>query len=156
MSPWKVILATAVIFGTGSVTGALMIKRQDRVQNVTSQTNAAPVRLGNFSAPNWQLQRKEFLHRMDKQLQLTPDQRQHIEKILSDSKERTKPVWEQIAPQLREEMKHVREEIRQELNATQQKKFEQLLKPRSSLKKEITPRRRPQTNSLPSATTNQI
>ena len=162
MSPWKVIMATAVIFGTGSVTGALMIKRQDRVQGAQGYavlpgvTNSAAPGVA-FTPPGWQLQSKEFLRRMDKQLQFSPEQRQHVEKILAESQDRTKPLWEQIAPQLRDELKRVREEIRGELNPEQQKKFVRMMKLRAQAKPEAAPRRRPAaTNVSGSVGTDQL
>ena len=65
---------------------------------------------------------------MDRQLDLTPEQVQHIDKVMHDSLDRTRPLWQQIAPQMRDEMKRVREDIRKELTPEQQKKFAELLK----------------------------
>ena len=133
MSPWKVILATMIIFGCGVVTGGLLVKvriAHPRAIKLESRTpspnrNAAVATPG---APPWQLQRKEFLDKMDRQLELTPDQRQRIDKVMHDSLDRTRPLWQQIAPQMRDEMRRVREDIRNELTPEQQKKFNDLLK----------------------------
>jgi hypothetical protein len=129
VSPWKVILITMVIFGCGVVTGGLLMKAglphfpivelAPRTNNVGSQPPA-------FN----QLQQPAFLRRMDKQLDLTPDEHDKIAKIMNDSQERTKPLWKLIAPGLREEMKRVRGEIRAVLNPKQQKDFDDLLKTR--------------------------
>jgi Spy/CpxP family protein refolding chaperone len=134
VSPWKVILATMIIFGCGVVTGGLVVKvrtahlRTAKVEprNPGSRNAAA---LNTPGAPPWQLQRKEFLDKMDHQLDLTADQRQRIEKVMHDSLDRTRPLWQQIAPQMRDEMRRVREGIRNELTSDQQKKFNDLLKP---------------------------
>ena len=133
MSPWKVILATMIIFGCGVVTGGLVVKvrtahpRTTRVDHQsTANRNASTTAPG---APPWQLQRKEFLDKMDRQLDLTPEQRQKIDKVMHDSLDRTRPLWQQISPQMRDEMRRVREEIRQQLTPEQQKKFNELLKP---------------------------
>ena len=136
MSSWKVIFAVMVIFGCGVVTGSLLIQ-QHRPEPVSTPEHpaAAPK---NPPAPPWQLQRLDFLKRIEKQLDLTPEQREHIDKIMHDSQERTKVVWDQIAPQMRDELNTVREEIRGELNADQQKKFEQLLKARPKKGDEAT------------------
>ena len=67
---------------------------------------------------------------MDKQLNLTDDQRERIDKIFKESQERTKPLWDKVAPQFKEELRHVREQIRGELTPEQQKKFEEALKPK--------------------------
>jgi Spy/CpxP family protein refolding chaperone len=132
VSPWKVILATMIIFGCGVVTGGLVVKvrtahpRAARTeQGVRARAAAAATAPG---APPWQLQRKEFLDKMDHQLELTPEQRQKIEKDMHDSLDRTRPLWQQIAPQMRDEMRRVREDIKNELTPDQQKKFADLLK----------------------------
>lgn len=132
MSPWKVILATMIIFGCGVVTGGLVVRvktahpRAARVDHsVVGAKNASAPAPG---APPWQLQRKDFLDKMDRQLDLTPEQRQNIDRVMHDSLDRTRPLWQQIAPQMRDEMRRVREEIRKELTSEQQKKFNDLLK----------------------------
>ena len=136
MKAWQVILATMVIFGAGVVTGGLFVKHVGHVQNPHPPANAAP---HNAPAP-WHLQRVEFIRRLEKQLDLSPDQRKRVEDIMRESQERTKPLWEGIGPQLREELKNVREQIRAELTPQQQKKFdEELLKSRSFGKLEGSP-----------------
>jgi Spy/CpxP family protein refolding chaperone len=65
---------------------------------------------------------------MQKQLDLTASQRDEVAKIMKASQERNRPLWDQIAPQMREEVKRVREEIRQVLTPAQQKKFDEMLK----------------------------
>jgi Spy/CpxP family protein refolding chaperone len=127
VNPWKVILATMVIFGCGVVTGALLLKTQlppagnpDVPVRATLSTNAPP--------PWGQIQRLEFLRRMEKQLDLTQEQKDQITKIIKDSQERSRPIWEQIAPQMRQELRRTREEIRNVLTAEQQPKFDRLLK----------------------------
>jgi Spy/CpxP family protein refolding chaperone len=67
---------------------------------------------------------------MQKQLELTASQRDEIAKIMKASQERNRPLWDQIAPQMRKEVKRVREEIRQVLTPVQQTKFDEMLKSR--------------------------
>jgi Spy/CpxP family protein refolding chaperone len=129
VSPWKVILATMVIFGCGVVTGALLIKTElppasiaDPVPHLSNSTNQPP--------PFAQIQRLEFLRRMEKQLDLTPSQRDDIAKIMKDSQERSRLLWDKIGPQMREELRKVRGEIRQVLTIDQQKRMDELLKSR--------------------------
>jgi Spy/CpxP family protein refolding chaperone len=124
VSNWKVIFAAVLIFACGLVSGALLTNRHEK-----------PVRVESLSVTNtpppWQIQRVEFLRRIEKHLNLTPQQRERIEKIMHDSQERTKPLWDQISPQLRDELKQLREAIRAELTPEQQKTFEKLIKPRA-------------------------
>ena len=71
MKIWKVIFATLVIFSAGLLAGGLVVKSfQPPVQPVR-QTNAVPER--------WM--QRMLLERMKAELSLSPDQKQHIEKI---------------------------------------------------------------------------
>jgi Spy/CpxP family protein refolding chaperone len=120
-----------VIFGCGVVTGGLLMKTElppasvppELVQHSSTSSNQPP--------PLAQIQRPEFFRRMQKQLDLTDSQRDQIAKIMKASQERNRPLWDKIAPQMREEVKRVREEIRQVLTPDQQKKFDEMLKSRS-------------------------
>jgi Spy/CpxP family protein refolding chaperone len=130
VSPWKVILATMVIFGCGVVTGGLLMKTELPPAAVAQDAAPHPVNSTNQSPALGQFQKPEFLRRMQKQLDLTPSQSEEIAKAMKASQERTRPLWEQITPQLRQEMKKLREEIRQVLTPDQQKKYDELLKAR--------------------------
>jgi len=130
---WKIAFATLVIFGCGLTSGVLLTHRHQSNAVAPSLNSAADP---GPSIPGFQLQRVEFLRRMEKHLELTPEQRDRIEKIMHQSQERSKPLLDQIAAQKREELKTVREEIRAELTSEQKKKFETLLKARPPRKEE--------------------
>ena len=153
MNPWKVILATLIIFGTGVVTGGLLVTH---AYNNTRQNRPAPPAGRVPAVTPWQVRLQNLLHRMDAQLNLTPEQRAQIEQIISDSQERTKAIWKPIAPQMGREMQHVRDEIRDSLTPEQRKKFDDLTRPRP-VRKPDEPDRQPRdkrdssTNSLPAA-----
>jgi Spy/CpxP family protein refolding chaperone len=142
VSPWKVILATMIIFGCGVVTGGLVVKVRTAHPRTarTDGSHTSSVRNATTApgAPPWQLQRKDFLDKMDRQLDLSSDQRQRIDRVMHESLERTRPLWQQIAPQMRDEMRRVREEIRKELTPEQQKKFNDLIKPHPKAKPDGT------------------
>ena len=131
MSPWKVILATLVIFCSGLAVGALIVKRTARTI-ITSQ----PSRVGTTNAPLslWHQQQKEFLRRMDRELSLSPEQQANIGKTLKESQERTKGIREKIAPEMREELKKVREQIQAELTPEQREHFEKAMRSKISRK----------------------
>jgi Spy/CpxP family protein refolding chaperone len=127
VSPWKVILATMVIFACGVITGAMVtrtvaVKTEER----PPAASTAPTRMA--AGPVLQLQRAEFFKRLDKQLDLSPEQHDQIGKILKASQERTQPLWDKIAPQMRDELKQVRVEIRGVLTPEQWKKFGEMMK----------------------------
>ena len=120
MKVWRVILAALVIFAAGVVTGGLTVRLKVRdVPQPAASLGLGPLR-----------QRGELLDRMQHQLYLTPVQREHIEKILRDSHDHMKQLWDSIAPQAQEEHRKVHELIRAELQPEQQKQFEEMLKTR--------------------------
>jgi hypothetical protein len=116
VNPWKFILATVLIYGTGVVTGALVIKLVDRPQ--PAHIKPSPQLTYN------QIQRAEFLSRLQKQLNLTPEQNDHIGQILRDSNQRTKPYWDPVAAKMKDEVRTVTDKIRAELSPDQIAKFE--------------------------------
>ncbi|PWU20920.1 MAG: hypothetical protein C5B50_02905 [Verrucomicrobia bacterium] len=147
MNTWKVILATMLIFGTGVVTGGLLVEhsvclRDHRLQHPTSLHPAQPASPGGS--------RGEFLRRIEGELDLAPDQRERIDQILKESQERTRKF---IAPRIREETQKTREQFREVLTAEQRVRFDELLKqqqrPRDQKK---GPAQRPPPTGIPSGT----
>jgi Spy/CpxP family protein refolding chaperone len=121
-----------VIFGCGVITGAILMKTE--VPTPAAADVVAPLRPSNSTnepPPLGQFQKPEFLRRMQKQLDLTPSQTEEITKAMKASQERNRPLWDQISPQLRQEMKRLREEIRVFLTPEQQRKYDELLKARA-------------------------
>ncbi len=126
MNSWKVILATMVIFGTGVVTGGLLVRNSQRSEFQPPQRTNNPPR--QFQ-PNYAGGvRVEFLRRAERELDLTPDQRERIDKIIAASQERTKKIMEPVTPLMREEIKRTKEEFREALTPEQRRRFDELLK----------------------------
>lgn len=122
-----------VIFGTGVITGGLLVKNTagavaTRPNKGATRTNQPPV---NVTPP--QMMRLEFLLRANKDLNLTPEQHERIEKIIREGQEKSRKLWDGVAPEMRKELQVVHEKIRNELTPEQKRRFEQLLKsaPRS-------------------------
>ena len=137
MNSWKVILATLVIFGAGVVTGGLLVNYAIRsnggVGSAPGVATAANPQQRPFQMPAltpWQLRNRDLVHKMDRELDLTTEQRDHIAKIIADSQERTRALWKPIAPQMNRELQRVHAQIRDELTPDQQKKFDEIMKPR--------------------------
>jgi hypothetical protein len=124
---WKVILATVVIFACGVLTGAMVFKVSRPTAFVPPNPPVLTVNPKNPAPPGWQLQRLQFFKRMQKQLNLAPEQQEQIDKIMRESQERVKPLWDQIGPQMDEELKRVRQEVTEVLNPEQQKKMNELM-----------------------------
>ena len=142
MNAWKIILATLVIFGAGVITGGLLVGysdrawRQPRRPPVTNQRTPAAAQNPGAREPNRLPAplngplRRDFLDRLDAELKLSPEQRDRIEKIISEGQEQARETWLQIEPQVRQEIRRTRERIRAELSAEQQARFEELLRTR--------------------------
>jgi Spy/CpxP family protein refolding chaperone len=141
---WNVILATLVIFTAGIFTGALLVIISERAHahphraqaalvagRTEPSTNAVrePARLAlPFGISAKRGTPKDFLDRLDSELKLTPEQHAQIKKILDDGQQHAAQIWQTIAPQIREEMKSAREQIRELLTPEQRARFEELMK----------------------------
>ena len=72
--------------------------------------------------------RLEFLRRMERDLDLTKEQRERIDKMLKESQEQTRRIMEPVTPALHAELQRTKEEFRKVLTPEQQARFDQLLK----------------------------
>jgi len=142
VNSWKVILATMVIFGTGVVTGGLLV-RFTGVPIAQRQPAGQPRPAPPFSAGGMRL---DFLRRVSKDLNLTPGQRDRINEIFRESQERTKKLMEPVSPQLRDEVRRTRAEFVGVLTPEQRTQFAELAKQQQQRARE---QRAPQTNREP-------
>jgi Spy/CpxP family protein refolding chaperone len=126
--PWKVILAAAVIFACGVLTGLMVAKTNHPALPVPANPPAVAVNPKNPAPPGWQMQRLEFFRKMQRQLDLDPKQQQEINQIVKESQERVKPLWDQIGPQMNAELERVRDEVGKVLTPEQQKKMNELMR----------------------------
>ena len=99
-----------VIFAAGAFTGAVLVR------------HSGPARQGPGGM------RLEFLRRMERDLDLTSEQRERIDKILKESQEQTRKIMEPVSPALHAEMQRTKDEFRQILTSDQQARFDQMLK----------------------------
>jgi Spy/CpxP family protein refolding chaperone len=65
---------------------------------------------------------------LERELALTPEQHEPIDKVLKDGQERVRKLMETVEPRRREEFKKTIEEFRAVLRPEQQKRFDELLK----------------------------
>ena len=121
MSPWKVILATLVIFIAGLVTGAVGVKR------ILKPTG--PGNRGYEPMQPWML-RENFRAELDRRLDLSPEQNARIERAMHEGQERVKEIWSLVGPEMQAELRAVREEIRRELTPDQRRRFDDLMRDR--------------------------
>jgi len=123
---WKVILATMVIFGAGVLTGGLVVEFTLTGYNRAQQHTAPGSRQAEFGSPGGM--RLEFLRRLQPYLDLTPEQRDQIDKLLKQSQERTRKIMEPVSPQLHQELQRAKAEFREALTPEQRARFDELLK----------------------------
>jgi Spy/CpxP family protein refolding chaperone len=117
VSRWKVILAAFIIFIAGATTGGVLVKSFP-----TAQPQKNSPRQGPFNGDH----RRGYLQRLDKELELTSDQHQKIEQILTSSQERMKKLWEPVSPLAKEEYARTRKEISEVLTAEQREKMKNM------------------------------
>lgn len=145
MNSWKVILATMVIFGTGVVTGGLLVRHADHGRDRRPQHATGAVRQAQPNVAG--VMRIEFLRRMERELDLTPAQREPIDKVLQEGQERMKKLMDTVEPRRREEFKKTMDEFRAVLTPEQQKRFDDLVKQQQQRAREqrkaVPPRERP-------------
>jgi hypothetical protein len=132
-----------VIFVCGLITGALLERPAGPRPETTLEAAGAAMTATNpiASAPTYsvvtktnvvwasaQTQRVALLRQLVNRLHLQPEQRTRILDIIKESQERSRGIWEQIAPQMRDELKRTTEDIRSELSPEQQRHFNEMLR----------------------------
>jgi hypothetical protein len=156
VNTWKVILATLVIFGAGVVTGGLLVGYSDRALHSSQPpqplptvqhepTNAPVISTAHDNRPvppPNALFRKDFMDRLNHELDLSPEQHDQIEKIVSEGQDRTRELW-------RVEWIETRQKIRKELAPRQQSRFEELFKSRPHEKLRPNPAHQNQLTNAP-------
>ena len=129
MNNWKVIFATAIIFGAGVITGGLLVNYVQHSQfkpvhpptakahSATTATNPLP-RLAEVVKPRLpEILSKQFLQRLDDDLRLSPDQHEAVQKIILESQNAMRKI-----------VQDARLEIRDAVTAEQRKQFDELMK----------------------------
>lgn len=126
MNDWKVIptivLATVLIFGAGVVTGGILVDyvKQARPRMAAKHPNPAPpvnpIPTNNPIRPP-QILSKDFLQRLEGELQLTKEEHETIQKIISDNQN-----------QMRKVVQDARLEILEALTPQQRVQFDDLMK----------------------------
>lgn len=123
MSPWKVILATMVIFVCGVVTGALVIKTQ-------GGRPSFPAASGRFYSigPPGLAPVDAVVRQLKDRLALTTNQCGQIVRIMQDSQTTNAAIRKNIAPLLQKEVDRAHQAITNCLTSEQQIKYADLLK----------------------------
>jgi Spy/CpxP family protein refolding chaperone len=156
VNSWKIILAVLVIFGAGVMAGSLVVTRHP----LQSSERQNPPPDGREHPSHMELPRppllektlnKKFLQQLNDKLQLTPEQKEKIQTIISEGQEKNHSIWTNVAPQFRSVILEAHHRIRDQLTPEQQKEFEELLKqvrpPRKQGPTNAPPHGMPMTNS---------
>jgi uncharacterized membrane protein len=127
---WKVIFATAVIFGAGVVTGGLLVnyvtyshpkntpRRPAALAAAHPATNQPPRLVDAAKPPRMpEILSRPFLQRLDEDLRLLPDQHEAVQKIINDGQNLMRKV-----------IQDARLEIREVLTPQQRKQFDEMVK----------------------------
>lgn len=128
MNNWKVIptivLATVLIFGAGVVTGGVLVNyvKQGHPRTAAKHPNSPPLNAwgtNNAARPPSppQILSKEFLQRLEGEMQLTKEEHEVIQKIISDNQNLMRKV-----------VQDARLEIREALTPGQRDQFDELMK----------------------------
>ncbi len=120
MNTLKAILAAVAIFAAGLVIGVLSPRLLGKPSPSTAP-GVYPPSLG----PN---QRAEYLRKLENRLNLTADQKEKAERILRESQERVKTLWDSVSPEMRRELETTREKIQALLSPEQKAKFQEMRK----------------------------
>ena len=146
MNSWKIILATVVIFGSGVVTGGLLVNYVERAHPEIRRpsTGPRPDRAGSpdLPLPLPQILNRQFVEQLDADVHLTPEQREKIGKIIADGQVRNRDLWKLVSPQFRLVLQDVRQRIRAVLTPEQRKQFDALMK-------QLSPHRPPAPTNAP-------
>jgi Spy/CpxP family protein refolding chaperone len=73
---------------------------------------------------------REFVALLESQLQLTPEQREQVSKIMSEGQERIRELRRSVDPEIRKEMQKTHEQIQALLTPEQREQFQRLMKQR--------------------------
>lgn len=166
MNAWKIVCATLVIFIAGIITGASLVRfaqggaKPWRSRQPAEMNNPQPGanrpntpdrpensnRKGGpeFGNPDGQQPgplNRQFVMGLDRQLKLTPEQREKIEKLMIEGQERIRQIRSKLEPEMRKEMQGVNDQIRAILTAEQREQFERLMKQRFPIRSDQPDRR---------------
>ncbi len=144
MNAWNLILATVVIFGTGVITGGLLVDHVEQPHAKASHhaapvgvpvaapasTNRPPVPRSTdlFNLHQPEILSQDFVQKLDDQLQFAPAQRDAIHKIIADGQCQNQALWTNWVGQSKQVLGEIRQHIREQLNPDQRKQFETILK----------------------------
>lgn len=165
MNEWKVIFATVIIFGAGVISGGLLVNYADLSHEKTLPPASLPIETTNETpaisanhlikpviGPKLRLPEilsKQFVDRLEVELQLTLGQRADIERIIADAQDDMRKAVQDVR-------QDARQKIREKLSPDQKKRFDELFKARHDFKKSANNTNAPFANPLTLPATNNV
>lgn len=131
MKNWKPILAVLLIFAAGVATGAMAARAKfraelaDRIQERRGgpggpRPGPPGPRMGEF--------RERFIEGLKKDVGISEDQAQQIDKVMRESQERMAKIWEPVEPKAKAEFEATNQKVKSILTPEQLVKFEEMKK----------------------------
>lgn len=126
MKRWQVIAAAMLLFACGLGTGLFLARgaAQPRPRSGPGPAGGRP----DAQFARLMEARLSAIRRIERELDLTPEQREKIEGLVQETQARTRQAWQEMQPRLREEFRSLREGIRGVLTPEQQQEFERLMR----------------------------
>jgi Spy/CpxP family protein refolding chaperone len=125
--PWQVCLVLIAIFAAGGISGGLVAYR-------VARRHAPP------PPEVWVARQIEHVAR---ELQLTPEQKEHIQPIVKRTTEELGKLRRQSMPAVHSILERMETDIAEQLTPEQRTKFEQILKQRREARKQMQGQRGP-------------
>jgi hypothetical protein len=120
-----------VIFGAGVVTGGLLVRHSESARTRQMVESSGGVRPGApWTAPyiTAYSSRLDFLRRLQRDLDLTPDQGERIDRLLKQSQADIFESWQWAEADMGDVLQWTKDEFRKVLTPAQQARFDELLK----------------------------
>jgi Spy/CpxP family protein refolding chaperone len=117
-APRRTRLVAALVVIMAFIAGIIVGVAGGRVWHVKGQHR--------IQAHGMRFMSDRVLHRLDRELDLSADQRTRIEKILVARTNRMEALWSGVGPQVRREIEATNSEIERVLNPDQRAKFQKL------------------------------
>jgi Spy/CpxP family protein refolding chaperone len=135
-----------VIFGTGVITGGIVVDRvAQRSRQHHAPANKPPGSPGGT--------RVDFLRKAERDLDLTPQQREQADKVIASSQEHIKKLMEPVNPKIREELQRTRDDFRAILTPEQKARFDDMVKQQQQRSRDQrhSPGHPPEASNFPSS-----
>jgi hypothetical protein len=145
VATWRIVAAALLIFAAGVVTGGITVTFANRATRLANQEkrllrqdaarpNPATVGTPTTSVTNRNpgfrppvINRIEGFRKALHQIDLTPEQRQRIDRLLEESAQRVQTAWDPVLARMPQEVREVRRRVDAELTPEQRDQFLRLV-----------------------------